>query len=326
MAAETMDAQVEDRLAKMGVFGLMKEATRLIVQNFWLFFSFVTSFTIPCGIFTVFLLSAVDIRHRYGMEEFISRGEVVILWWKFETLLSPLALNFIFIILNLLPMALLNAVVCTRGVVECYKGDDLKTAIKNSFIDLQWGVLRLITTQFLFCAYLFIAMYLFLSHEHDPTLARIISISRWAALGLFLVFLYPLPASQVAILEPKNYGLRGIMRAARLAFTKLSTALGLAFFSLSYLVLLKGLVEIVLSVPLPPRFKFLVYPPLVVFVVTMTIFWQVVYALLYLSANAHLELEKTLIRPAMVEKIQASDIDQPLLTNEVGNSQEDSRS
>lgn len=68
----TDDLECLGRLERMGVFGLMKEAVKLMRQNFYLFLSFVTSFTIPCSVFTVFLLSAIDVHQRYVISDFIS--------------------------------------------------------------------------------------------------------------------------------------------------------------------------------------------------------------------------------------------------------------
>lgn len=313
------------RLERMGVFELMKEAIRLMRQNFYLFLTFVTSFTIPCSVFTVFLLSAIDIHRCYAIDDFISKGELVILRWKFETLISPLGLNFVFLILNLLAAALPNTVVCTRGAVTSYKDEDLTTSIKSCYVDLLWAVLRLIATQALvYCFFVIIlALHFFPDSSSETPLyvINIVRVMRWVFTCSFFVLLYLLPVSQVAILERRNYGLRGVYRAMEVAFSKFSTALGLAFFSLSYFALLKLLVDVLLKDSYPFWTKFLVYPPLVVSVIAMSVFWQVVYTLFYLSSNIHVNLDKVdLTQPGAENRGAETDIHQPLLANEVESS------
>jgi hypothetical protein len=345
------------RLERMGVFELMKEAIRLMRQNFYLFLTFVTSFTIPCSIFTVFLLSAIDIHRCYAIDDFISKvggcssflmrllselvafkccaschgndnwdlcgcvqGELVILRWKFETLISPLGLNFVFLILNLLAAALPNTVVCTRGAVTSYKDEDLTTSIKSCYVDLLWAVLRLIATQALmYCFFVIIlALYFFPDSSSETPLyvINILRVMRWVFTCSFFVLLYPLPVSQVAILERRNYGLRGVYRAMEVAFSKFLTALGLAFFSLSYFALLKLLVDVLLKDSYPFWTKFLVYPPLVVSVIAMSVFWQVVYTLFYLSSNIHVNLDTVdLTQPGAENRGAETDIHQPLLVS-----------
>ncbi|KAG0627970.1 hypothetical protein M758_2G240700 [Ceratodon purpureus] len=322
------DLDCSRRLERMSVFGLMKEAIVLMRQNVYLFLSFVTSFTIPCSVFTVFLLSAVDINQRYVISDFISKGELVILGWKFKTLISPLGLNFVFIILNLLPVALLNTVVCTRGVVRIYKDEDLTTSIKNSYIDLHWAVLRLFATQSLvYCVFVIILAFSLLpdSSSSPSYVVNIISVLRWVFAGSFIVLLYPIPASQVAILERRNYGFRGVYRALQLGFSRFLTALWLGFFSLSYFVLLKLLVDVLLKDSYPFWTKFLVYPPLVISVIAMSIFWHVVYTLFYLSCNINLD-DVDPIQPVARAENRGPEIDvhQPLLADEVESSDESS--
>lgn len=62
-----------DRLSGMGVFGLMKEAVELMYHNFALFLTFVTSFTMPTSLFTIFVFSAVDLHHHYVLSDFIGK-------------------------------------------------------------------------------------------------------------------------------------------------------------------------------------------------------------------------------------------------------------
>ena len=244
----------------------------------------------------------------------------MILWWRFETLISPLGLNFVFIILNLIPVAVLNAVVCTRGtVVSIYNlNEDLTTLIKNSYMDLHWAALRLIATQSLINCFpvIILLFYLFNDMPSDTPsyVVNMVTVVLWMFTGSFLLLLYPLPVSQVAILERQSYGLRGVSRAAELAFSKISVALGLAFFSLAYFVLLKVLVDILLKDSYPFWTKFLVYPPLVISVIAMSIFWQVVYTLFYLSSNIHVNLDKvSLIQPLTDNRGPETDNHQPFV-------------
>lgn len=247
----------------------------------------------------------------------------MILGWKFKTLISPLGLNFVFITLNLLPVALLNTAVCTRGVVCIYKYEDLTTSLKNSFIDLHWAVLRLIATQSLVYCFVVIilAFCLFpdsssISSDPHSHVVNLVILLRWVFIGSFLVLLYPLPVSQVAILEPRNYGLRGVYRAMELAFSKFLTAFALAFLSLSYFILFKLLVDFLLKDSYPFWTKFVVYPPLVIAVIAMSIFWQVVYTLFYLSTTMRVNLDKAnLIQPVMEDRRPETDIHQPLLVS-----------
>lgn len=319
-----------DRLGRMGVMGLTKEAVKIMRQNVPLFLSFVTSFTIPCGLFTIFLLSAIDIHHRYVLEDFISKGELVIFGWKFETMISPLGLNFGFIFLNLAPVAWLNTAVCTRGVVSIYRNEDLTTSIKHSFLHVQWAVLRLVATQSLLYCYLFIVLGIFLIPDRSsiPSSAPV-HIGRylsWVLTSTVVVLLYHLPTPQVAILECKNYGFRGVFRAAEIAYSNLSTAIGLAFFSVSYFCLLKLLVDVLLRDSYPFWTKFLVYPPLVVSVIAMSIFWQVVYTLFYLS-NSLVDLDKVdAIQADMESSGEAADINEPLLADDVERNESNSNS
>lgn len=247
------------------------------------------------------------------------QGELVIFGWKFETLISPLGLNFGFIILNLLPVAWLNTVVCTRGVVSIYRNEDLTTSLKNCFLSLPLVVLRLIATQSILYCTLVITLGVSLipdsSSISSDSPSSAVSLLRWVFTGGVLVLLYHLPTPQVAILERRNYGFRGVYRAMELAYSKLWTSLGLALFSLSYFCLLKLLVDILLRDSYPFWTKFLAYPPLVISVIAMSIFWQVVYTLFYLS-NSRVDLDKAdSIQPDMESSGQAADITQPLLVS-----------
>jgi len=319
-----------DRLGRMGVWGLTKEAVKIMRQNVPLFLSFVTSFTIPCGLFTIFLLAAIDIHHRYVLDDFISKGELSIFGWKFETMISPLGLNFGFIFLNLAPVAWLNTAVCTRGVVSIYRNEDLKTSIKHSFLHVQWAVLRLLATQALMYCYFFIVLGILLIPDRSSNIPssafNIGSILSWVLTSTVVVLLYHLPTPQVAILESKNYGFRGVFRAAEIAYSKLSTSLGLAFLSVSYFCLLKLLVDVLLKDSYPFWTKFLAYPPLVVTSIAMSIFWQVVYTLFYLS-NSLVDLDKVDAIQADAESIgEAADLNQPLLDDEAERNESNSNS
>jgi len=179
---------------------------------------------------------------------------------------------------------------------------------------VQWAVLRLVATQSLLYCYLFIILGISLIPHHSTIPSSALnagSILSWVLTSTVVVLLYHLPTPQVAILECKNYGFRGVFRAAEIAYSNLSTSLGLAFFSVSYFCLLKLLVDVLLRDSYPFWTKFLAYPPLVVSVIAMSIFWQVVYTLFYLS-NSPVDLDKA---DAIQADMEAADINQPLLVS-----------
>lgn len=242
------------------------------------------------------------------------QGELGIFGWKFKTIVSPLCLNFGFIILNLLPVALLNTVVCTRGVVCIYRKEDLATSVKNSFRNIHWAVLRLIATQTLIDCFLVIILGCALIVAGcNSSISHIVSLLCWVFTCSCFILFHHLPTPQIAVLERGNYGFRGVSRAMELAYSKLLTSLGLALFSVSYFCLLKLLVDILLRNSYPFWTKFLVYPPLVIYVTGMSVFLPVVYTLFYLS-NIQVDLDKVdAIPPDMESGGQVADINQPLL-------------
>lgn len=305
---DRLEGKMEDQGAKlsgMGVFGLMKEAVKLMYHNFALFLTFVTSFTIPSSLFTIFVFSAVDLHHHYVLSDFIGKGELVIFKWKFETLISPLALNFGFILINLAPAAWLNTAVCTRGVISIYQRESLTTSIKNTYINVHKPVFRLVATQSIL--YLLFLAILCLSLSQPKTNPLIyIPIT-------LLIVLYHLPSPQVAIVERRYCA---VFRAMEVACSKLWTSLGLAVFSVLWFGVLKLSVEFLLKEEYPLWRKALAYPPLVVAVVFMSIFWQVVYTLLYLS-SVKVDLENLDVESGGV----VGDVNQPLLVD--GNEESD---
>lgn len=180
---------------------------------------------------------------------------------------------------------------------------------------MQWAVLRLIATQsILYCAVLIVLAISLLPNNTSVSSSAVNILSYFPSvfIGSILVLLYHLPTPQVAILEPRSYGFRGVYRAMELAYSKLLTSLGLAFFSVSYFCLLKLLVDVLLRDSYPFWTKFLAYPPLVISVIAMSIFWQVVYTLLYLS-TIQVDLDK--LEPDMESRSQAADINHPLLVS-----------
>lgn len=215
------------------------------------------------------------------------------------TPLTPEALHLLFLILNMLPLAWLNTVVCARGVINIYAQQNLTNSLKNSYKGLPWGVLRVIATQvwfYLACSLVIVAETCLapLDPPNSSNLCLIltntVNLLAFVVLPLLIFcFLYPLPAQQVAALELGNYGIKGYLRAAKLLTAKRLTSIILAMLMCVYVVVLKLLVNFALQKSFPFWTQFLAYPPLVLFVIAMSIFWQVAFTILYLSCLAHNE-------------------------------------
>lgn len=212
------------------------------------------------------------------------------------TPLTPEALHLLFLILNVVPLAWLNTVVCARGVINIYAQQDLANSLKNSHEGLPWGVLRVVATQvwfYLACS-LFIVAQACLGPLDPPNssnlwliLTNAVNVTGFVVLPLLVFcFFYPLPAQQIAALEPRNYGIKGYLRAANLVTGKRLTSINLAMLTVAYVVILKLLVDFALQKSFPFWTRFLAYPPLVLFVIAMSIFWQVAFTILYLACLA----------------------------------------
>ena len=212
------------------------------------------------------------------------------------TPLTPEALHLLFLLLNMVPLAWLNTVVCARGVINIYAQQNLASALKDSYEGLPWGVLRVVATQvwfYLACS-LFIVAQACLGPLDPPNssnlcliLTNAVNLTGLVILPLLVFcFFYPLPAQQIAALEPGNYGIKGYLRAANLVTGKRVTSINLAMLTVLYVVILKLLVDFALQKSFPFWAQFVAYPPLVLFVIAMSIFWQVAFTILYLSCVA----------------------------------------